>query len=187
MTFKLAVAVPFNVAVNVARTVVAVPVAEAVNIALAWPAATVTLAGTVTVALLLPSATTVPPGGAIPLMDTAQFAVAGPVMVPGLQLRPVTCNCCGESVIPAVAVPFNVAVSVALTTVDVVAAVAVNEAADCPDATITLDGTVTDDLLLASATAWPPLGAAALMVTVQFDVAGPVTDPGLQFKPVTCS
>jgi hypothetical protein len=82
---------------------------------------------------------------------------------------------------PVVAVvPFKVAISVALTAVVVPPAEAVNVTLDCPARTVTLEGTVTVALLLESATASPPAGAAPLMITVQVAVAGPVTVVGLQ-------
>lgn len=81
---------PFNDAVSVALTRVVVGAAEAVKLALVWPAATVALVGTVTIALLLDSATAVPPLGAVPLMVTVQLAVPGAVTVPGVQLNEVT-------------------------------------------------------------------------------------------------
>jgi len=46
-------------------------------------------------------------------------------------------------------------------------ALAVNTATVCPAATVTLEGTVSDPLLLDSGTANPPVSAAELRVTVQ--------------------
>jgi hypothetical protein len=135
---------------------------------------------------LLDNVTDVPPDGAAALMFTVQFEVAGPVTVPGTQLNPVTWSA-GDTVKPVVAVPFNEADSVAFTVVAVELAVAVKPALDCPAATVTLGGTVTVALLLDSVTDVPPDGAAALMFTVQLEVAGPVTVPGTQLKPVTWS
>jgi len=83
---------PFSAAVSVALTAVAVVSTNAVNTALFCPAVTVTLAGTDTVGLLLDSVTVLPPAGAAPLMVTVQVAVPGPVTVPGVQLKVVTCN-----------------------------------------------------------------------------------------------
>jgi hypothetical protein len=128
--------------------------------------------------------------GAAPLIVTVQLAVAGPVTVPGVQLRLTTCSCCcgGDTLSPVVAVlPFSPAVSVALTVVAVVPAEAVNVAKVCPAATNTLEGTVTVALLLDSATAVPPVGAVPLRVTVQLAVAGPVTVPGVQLSELTAS
>jgi hypothetical protein len=170
-------------------TVAAVVPAVAVNVAKVCPAAIDTLAGTVTFALLLDSETVVPPPeGAAALIVTVQLAVPGPVTVFGVQLRLVTCNCCcaGDTLSPVVAVlPFRPAVSVALTVVVVVPAVAVNVAKVCPAVTNTLEGTVTVELLLDSATVVPPVGAVPLIVTVQLAVPGPVTVPGVQLSELT--
>jgi hypothetical protein len=52
--------------------------------------------------------------------------------------------------------------------------VAVKLADEAPEVTETLDGTVTDELLLESDTLRPPLGAAPLNVTVQESVPAAV-------------
>src|SRR5215472_2234136 len=148
------------------------------------------LGGTVTCGLSLDNATEVPPDGAAPLRVTVQFAVPGPGNVPGVQFKPVTCNCgcTGETVRPVVTVlPFKVADSVALTVVAVELAVAVKTALDCPAVTVTLGGTVTVALLLVSETPVPPAGAVPLRVTVHVAVPGPVMVPGTQFTPVSCN
>src|SRR3954451_14048893 len=49
-----------------------------------------------------------------------------------------------------------------------------------PEATVTEAGTVTAALLSASVTGVPPVGAAALNVTVQVELAGAITDAGEQ-------
>jgi hypothetical protein len=183
-------AIPFSVAITVAFTTTAVPDAEAVKLAPDWPAMIVTLEGTITVELLLESATSVPPAGAATLMVTVQVEVPGPVIAEGLQPRPVACNCCccGDTVSPVVAVvPFSVAIRVAFTTVAVLDAEAVKLAPDCPARTVTLEGTITVELLLESAISVPPAGAAPLMVTVQVEVPGPVIVEGLQPRPVARS
>jgi len=51
---------------------------------------------------------------------------------------------------------------------------AVKLAVVAPEATVTEAGTATEVLLLASETAWPPLGAAPLNVTVQASVPAAV-------------
>ncbi|HTR37142.1 MAG TPA: hypothetical protein VMH80_14650 [Bryobacteraceae bacterium] len=48
-----------------------------------------------------------------------------------------------------------------------------------------LAGTVTFELLLDSVTVVPPVGAFPLIVTVQFEVAGPVTVEGVQLRALT--
>jgi hypothetical protein len=103
----------------------------------------------------------------------------------------VTSSCCcvdGDTFNPVVVlVRFSSAVNVALTVVVVEPAKAVNVALVCPAATVTLVGTITVALLLDSETAVPPEGAVPLIVTVQLDVPGPVTVPGVQFRELTSS
>ncbi len=53
-----------------------------------------------------------------------------------------------------------------------------------PDATVTLAGTVTAELLLARLIAKPPLGAGAFSVTVQLSDPAPVTDELPQLSPL---
>ena len=60
--------------------------------------------------------------------------------------------------------------------------VAVKLAAVAPAATVTEAGTVTALLLLARLTTNPPVGAAALNVTVQLSVPAPVNDPLVQLR-----
>ena len=65
------------------------------------------------------------------------------------------------------------------------ATVAVKFAVVAPAAIVTLAGTVTLVLLLASETLAPPVKAAALRVTVQFDEPGDATLDGLQETPLS--
>ncbi len=51
-----------------------------------------------------------------------------------------------------------------------------------PDATVTLAGTVTAELLLARLTANPPLAAAVFKVTVQLSLPAPVIVPLVQVR-----
>jgi hypothetical protein len=60
--------------------------------------------------------------------------------------------------------------------------VAVKLALVTPAATVTVDGTVTSELLLDRFTVKPPLAAAALSDTVQLSVPAPVMDPLLQLS-----
>jgi hypothetical protein len=53
-----------------------------------------------------------------------------------------------------------------------------------PAAIVTLAGTLTAELLLATPTANPPLGAAAFSVTVQLSVPAPVIDALPQMSPI---
>lgn len=70
-----------------------------------------------------------------------------------------------------------VAVSVADCAVVTGVTVAVNAAMVDPAGTVTELGSATAELLLASDTAWPPLGAAVLSVTVQLSDVDPETVP----------
>ena len=74
------------------------------------------------------------------------------------------------------------AVNVAVCAVVTVVAVAVKLALVAPAATVTVDGTVTAELLLARLTANPPLGAVALNATVQVSVPAPVMVPLAQLN-----
>ncbi|HEY2472029.1 MAG TPA: hypothetical protein VGI45_29860 [Terracidiphilus sp.] len=71
---------------------------------------------------------------------------------------------------------FEVAVIVAVCVVLTDATLAVKEADDAPDATVTLTGTVTALRLLDKATTWPPDGAAELNDTVHAEVPAPVNE-----------
>jgi hypothetical protein len=62
--------------------------------------------------------------------------------------------------------------------------VAVNPALVAPDETVTDVGTETVELLLDRFTMYPPLRAAALIVTVQLSVPAPVMVPLAQLSPV---
>ena len=80
----------------------------------------------------------------------------------------------------------KVAVSVAVSAEDTAATVAVNPPVVAPAATVTLAGTVTLALLLASVTA-VAREAAALSVTVQDEEPGAATEAGLHETPVSAA
>jgi hypothetical protein len=82
-------------------------------------------------------------------------------------------------------VPLYDAVSVAAWSVVTVPPAAVKFAVLRPVATVTLAGTVTAPLLLDSATAAPPDGAALVNVTVQLDVPLLAIEAGLQLSALT--
>ena len=134
------------------------------------PAETVTLAGTVTLALLLDSATLAPPVGAAALSVTVHAEVPGATTLEGLQLRLLTVS--GGEIVRTKVLdePPKVAVRVAVCAVETEATVAVKAPVVAPAETVTLAGTVTLALLLDSATLAPPVGAAALSVTVHAEV-----------------
>jgi hypothetical protein len=71
---------------------------------------------------------------------------------------------------------FALADSVAVCVVETGATLAVNEAVDAPEATLTLPGTVTDVELLVRATLWPADGAGELRDTVQVVLLAPVKE-----------
>jgi uncharacterized membrane protein YhfC len=78
----------------------------------------------------------------------------------------------------------TVALSVAVCAVLTAATVAGKLALVVPAATVTEDGTVTVEVLLDKLTAWPPVGAAALRVTVQVSVAAFVSEALAQIRPL---
>lgn len=78
----------------------------------------------------------------------------------------------------------KVAVRVAVTALDTEATVAVNAAVVDPAAAVAVAGTETLVLLLDSEITEPPVGAAALRVTVHVAEPGDVTLVGLQETPV---
>lgn len=78
--------------------------------------------------------------------------------------------------------PFQLAVSVAVTSVVTAPAVAVNKALFDPAAITTATGTLTAELLLLNPIVRPPEGAAVVRLTVQLLVpAGPIV-PGEQLR-----
>jgi len=165
-------------AVNV--TVCAEPTAETVAVKLPVfdPAATVTEAGTVTAELLLAKLTANPPLGAAAFSVTVQLSVPAPVMDPLTQVSALNTGTLVPNCRTKVsATPPAFAVSVAVCAELTADTVAVKLAVVAPAATVTEAGTVTAELLLARVTANPPLGAAALSVTVQLSVPAPDIDP----------
>lgn len=150
-----------------------------VKLALVWPADTVTLEGTVaTDVLLLVNVTAAPPDGAAALKVTVPVDLLPPLTVVGFKVRDervmlpepglMVREACAE-LDPRLAV--ITAVVVVLT--DVV--LTVKEVVVLPAATVTLLGTLVDELLLDSDTADPPDGAALDSVTVPCEDEPPVT------------
>jgi hypothetical protein len=136
------------------------------NVPVLAPAAIVTVAGTVAAALLLESATTRPPAGAVAFSVIVPVKGAEPLTsAAGLRVRPVGPMTLTTTLAVFVD-PFSVAVSVTVlddvTACDDTAAVAVV----APAATVNVAGTEIAGSLLASATETPPAGAAAFRVTV---------------------
>ena len=171
----MAVTVAFWPVLTLAAVAMKVPVPD--------PAGTVTDAGTVRLVLLLLSATAAPPVLAAALKVTEQVDVPGVLRVAGVHDRPLTTVDGGFRVRVAVTeAPFNVPVTVAFWLVLTLAAVAVKITVLDPAGTVTEAGTVRAVLLLLSVTGVPPLGAAALRVTVQFDVPRDVIERGLHVR-----
>ena len=82
--------------------------------------------------------------------------------------------------------PLRLAVRVALVSLETAVAVAVKLAVVAPPFNATVAGTVAEALLLDSPTLAPPVGAAALKVTVQALVPGVATEAGVQLKLAGC-
>jgi hypothetical protein len=137
----------------------------AVNVALLSPLAILTVPGTVIFALLLASAT-------LAALEAAAVKVAVQVEVPGAftvageQLKLLNCAAAARLMVACWLWPLKVAVTVALWLLLKVPEAAVKVAPLRPDATVTLAGTVSNPLLLASETV-AALRAALFNVTVQ--------------------
>lgn len=150
-----------------------------VNVALVCPACTVTLDGTVaTEVLLLKRLTFAPPEGAAPVNVTVPVELLPPLTLVGFSVSDESATpplagviaseaCC--ELLPSVAVITAVVVLVT----DVV--VTVKFADVEPDETVTLLGTLADELLLLKLTTEPPEGAGELNVTVPVELFPPTT------------
>ena len=152
------------------------------NVALAAPAATVTLDGTVAEALLLERFTVAPPVGAAPLRVSVPVEGDPPVTLPGLSVMEVRVGLDEEGTTVSEAVMLTPAYeAVMVTGVDAVTAPVFTEnvALVAPAATVTLDGTVAEVLLLERFTVAPPVGAAPVRVTVPVEEEPAFTLPGL--------
>ena len=154
-----------------------------VKLALVCPADTVTLDGTVaTDVLLLESVTVAPPDGAAAVRVTVPVELFPPLTLVGLRVNEervtvpagvmVNVACC--ELLP------NVAVITAVVVVVTEVVVTVNEAPVLPAATVTLLGTLADELLLESETTDPPEGAPLESVTVPVELFPPLTLVGLR-------
>ena len=140
------------------------------KLALVCPACTVTLEGTVaTDVLALDRVIEAPPDGAAPLRVTVPVELFRPLTLVGFKVSDVSVAplLAGVMVsdafcelLPSVAV----ITAVVLAVTDVVDTVNVADVE--PEGTVTLPGTLADELLLLRLTADPPEGAAALRVTV---------------------
>ncbi len=152
---------------------------------LLWPTGTVTLPGTDSNPLLLNSDTTAALVVAL-LRLTVQLLDRLLANAAGVQVREVSCaDAAAVSVtVNVVETPLRVAVSTAAWLEVTAATVALNVALLSPAPILTLAGTVTLPLLLDSVTL-TALEGAALIVTVQVEVPGPVTFAGEQINPLS--
>jgi hypothetical protein len=152
----------------------------AVKVALLWPNATVTLAGTVSNTLLLASET-------VAALRAALFSVTVQVLdallpsVEGAQAIDVSCAGPAALSVKVWERPLSVPVKTAVWSEVIAATVAVNVALLSPAPILTLPGTVTLALLLVMVTL-VALEAAAVKVTVQVEVPGAFTVAGEQLR-----
>ena len=149
------------------------------------PAATVTLAGTVRPALLLDRATTAPPVGAAPLKVMVQALVPGPVRLDGEHVRLLTVTGAFKVMAEVELEPLAVAVTVAVESLAMVPAVAEKVPVAEPAATVIEAGVVRDALFEARFTGRPPVGAAALTVTVHVLAPPELSEAGMQARLVS--
>lgn len=158
-----------------------------VNDAVLAPGATVTLAGTLTIVLSLLSVTVMPPSVAGAVSVIVPVADEPPVTDSGVMLR---LDSVGESVVTVKsAVRLTPAATAVITeelVPDVVPETTVNDALLAPAGTVTLTGTVAAAVLpLVSETTTPPVGAAALSVTVPVLFDPSTTVSGFKLRPVS--
>jgi hypothetical protein len=160
--------------------------AVALNVAVVVPAVIVTDGGTVSKLLLLASVTLEPPMGATWVSVTVQVLTALCARLVGLQVTPETSTGARRPMLAVWKLPPRIAVTVTLWLLAIeLAAVALKAAVVAPAATITEAGTVSQVLLLSSATLDPPVGAAWVSVTVQVLTALCARLVGLQVTPET--
>jgi len=145
------------------------------------PAGAVTVEGTAAFALLEVKLTTAPPGPAAPLSVTEPTATVPPTTEAGATVSPVSVAGVIVRLAVCVAPPWTpvIVTDVSLVT-DVVdtSKVAVVE----PSATVTVEGSVANELLDVRLTTSPPAGAATLSVAVPVELPPPVTTPGNSVK-----
>jgi hypothetical protein len=157
----------------------------AVNVALLCPAPTLTVAGTVTFPLPLVTPTVAPDPAAAAVSVMVHVALPGAFTVPGAQLNELGCAGPVGAVRLVLAVwltPFNVAVTATVVALAMVPAVAVNVALLCPNATLTVAGTLNSAGLALDNTTVSAAGAAVFNVTVQVLVALAVSVEGAHVR-----
>ena len=154
-----------------------------VNVVLALPAGTVTLAGTVAAELLLDSNPIVPPAGAAPLSVTVPVEGFPPTTEVGFMDRETSDTVTGTGFtvrLAGLVTPPYTAEIVTAVEFDTETVVTVNVVLALPAGTVTLAGTVAAELLLDSDTIVPPAGAAPLSVTVPVEGFPPTTEVGFK-------
>jgi hypothetical protein len=161
-----------------------------VNVADAAPAGTVTDAGMLRVEQASDRATAAPPAGAAPDSVTVQVALAPEDRLEGEQLRPERTAAgvdAGAVMVRLAAAdePLSEAVTVTAWFAVTEPAAAVKVAVVAPAATVTEAGTVSALELSEIATLAPALGAAALRVTVQVELAPAATVEGEHWRAET--
>jgi hypothetical protein len=149
------------------------------KVALVEPPGTVTLPGTcATEVLLLCNVTTMPPTGALPFKVTVPVEGFPPTTDVGLLEIEENVGALTVSVVVLVKPYVPEIVTEVFAATGLVVIVKVADVA--PAATVTLGGTcATAVLVLCSVTVVPPVGAAALKVTVPVELAPPTTDVGV--------
>jgi hypothetical protein len=165
--------------------VVAVPTAVvvAVKVAVVAPAGTVTEPGTTTAGLLEDSVTVVPPEAALPVKVTVPVVIPPPSSEDGE--KDTASTIAGKMPSANLSVtPPALAVRLAVILLETTCAVTAKVAEVAPAGTTTVAGTVTCATSEPSATLKPPVGAAALKVTVPVIVPPPYAGLGTTVKPV---
>ena len=170
--------IPFRLPVITALTGAATPTVVTVNCALVAPSTIVTVAGTPAFKLLLESATVKPPTGAADDNVTVPVLDVPPGTETGRTVRPVSCGAVTVKVPVAVRAPM-VPVIVADVFAETADVSALKVTSVAPAGTVIVAGTVTDVLLLDSATCSPVLGAGPESEIVPVDDTPPTTLTGL--------
>jgi hypothetical protein len=174
----------FQLAATVAVWLLLTVPAVAVNVPLLALAAMVMLPGTVSTPRLLERLTATALVVAL-VTVTVQVALCPLPSVPGAQITEDSCADPDRLKEAVCEVLLALAAISAVSSAEIVPTVTVNPAVVAPDATVTLAGTEASAVLLDSATANPPLGAAPLKVTVHVDVPGAPTIAGEQDRPLS--
>ena len=178
MTAKL-LWLPFKLAVTFAVASAEIVPAVAANVAVVAPLATATVPGTPSPALSLDRLTVAPP---VFETVTVQVALAPEPRLAGVQLNPVTVTGAVSVTAKLLWLPFKLAVTFAVASVEIVPAVTANVAVVAPLATATVPGTPSPALSLDRLTVAPPVFET---VTVQVALAPEPRLAGVQLNPVT--